>query len=159
MLFILILTSCSGGTYLKTEWATPAEMTGTYTVFLYGGGYIDDLTQVAVLVKEGGPYTVEIYAPDSFYKTKSGLSPKQALEESAKFVNFHSQFMQAGLSRIIDTDGSTIGYEVRPYYDPLALGTSDVIDVAYLIKDRKVQVNIRLKPEIERMFMSDNDGH
>lgn len=56
------------------------------------------------------------------------------------------------MSSVIDANGNTIGYELRPLYQPFTFGVSDVLDVDYIIRDRKVVVRIKLKPQIERML-------
>jgi len=153
----LILTvSCATGIYLRTERAQVTEISGTYTIILYGGRYSADMETIAILDKEGDKYTFEVYAPEFDYKIKHGVPAEEALEEAEKFVRFHHSFWQARLSKIIDPAGKTIGYEIRPLYHPIDFGYSDVLDVYYVIKDSKVIVTISLIPEVQRILFDDD---
>ena len=153
----LILTvSCATGIYLRTERAQVTEISGTYTLILYGGRYSNDIETIAILDKEDAKYTFEVSAPEFDYKIKRGVPAKEALEEAEKFVSFHHSFWQARLSRIIDPAGNTIGYELRPLYHPIDFGYTDVLDVYYVIKDSKVIVTISLIPEVQRILFDDD---
>ena len=54
------------------------------------------------------------------------------------------------VSKIIDDNGNTIGYEVRPLYMFFVFGRSNVLEVDYWLRDGKVKVTIRIIPSIER---------
>ncbi len=138
----LYLYSCSAGRYLKTESAAEQEITGHYTLILYGGSSVNDLKTLAILVKEGTPYTFEIYAPEFDYRTTKGVPATKALELAEKFVSFHHNFWKAQLSRILDNKGSVIGYELRPLYYPTIHSQSDILDVNYRQSNDKVVVYI-----------------
>jgi len=143
-----LLFSCAGPRYLKTEEATPDEIKGTYDLILYGHRYSDDFKNVAFLIKEGGKYVFELYAPAFYYTVKKGLTAKKALEEADKWVRFHYAYLGSRLSKILDFDGTLIGYELRPLYSGLDFGFQDVIEVHYVIKGDKVIASVGLKPEI-----------
>jgi hypothetical protein len=145
---------------LRTEEAKPADVSGTYTLILYGGRYPDDLETVAILDPEGDKYHFDIYAPDFDYKTEKGVSGKEAIKEAQKFVSFHRSFFKSVLSRILDNKGDTIGYELRPLYNPLTYGFSDLINVNYFLKENgRIKVVIRLVPSVERMRFPAGAGH
>ena len=57
----------------------------------------------------------------------------------------------------MDRKGKTIGYELRPLYLPLDFGVSDVLDVAYWLKEGKVKVVIRPLPSVEKQILDDDD--
>jgi len=152
----LAIASCSSGRYLRTLYATSAEVTGTYTLVLYGARYSDDIETVAILDKEGDQYTFEVYAPDFDYKIKKGVPAKEALEEAERFVSFHYAFQRSRLSRIVDPAGAAIGYEVRPLYSRLEFGYSDILDIYYLIQGYKVVVRVDLIREVKTRFYDDN---
>ncbi len=136
---------------LRTESASPSDLTGTFTLLLYGGRYADDIETVAIFAPEGGKYTYALYAPDFDYKTEKGLPAPEALARAGKFVSFHNAFWRSQLSRILDPHGNTIGYELRPLYRPFVYGSSDVMDVYYWPKkDNTIKVTIRLIPSVER---------
>jgi hypothetical protein len=138
--------------YLKTEDAKVQEVTGGFTLILYGGRYLDDIETIAILDREGDKYIFEPYAPEYNYKIKKGVPAREALAEAEKFVSWHSSFRRAQLGKIIDDQGDIIGFEMRPLYFPLTFGVSDVRDVDYWLKDSKVIVKIKLIPSVEMMF-------
>ncbi|MGO9612161.1 MAG: hypothetical protein ACLPX5_03910 [Dissulfurispiraceae bacterium] len=146
-------SSCSFGTYARTESASESEIAGTYTLFLYGGTYLTDLETVAILSKEGLPYVFDIYAPDFNYQILRKMPAKDAIEKTAVFVSRHPDFQNVIVSKIIDGKGNILGYEIKPLYRAFTYGTSDVLDVDYSIKGNRVVVYIKLKPSIENMFM------
>lgn len=149
-----VLLSCAGPRYLKTVEAKPGEVRGTFDLTLYGHRYNDDIRNIAFLLKEGGKYTFEVYAPAFDYTTKRGISAEEALGEAERWVKFHYSATGSRLSGIIDYEGNTIGYECRPLYSSLNFPFSDVLDVSYIIRDNKVVASVGLKPEIsERRFI------
>jgi len=145
---------------LTTEKAKIDDVSGTFTLILYGGRFADDLETIAILDFEGDQYTFEPYAPEFDYRIKKGVQAKKAIEEVEKFVSFHNAFWRSQLSRIIDNKGNTIGYELRPLYLPVTYGISDLLEVHYwLEEDNKVKVTIRLIPSVERLRFIGGDGH
>jgi len=141
---------------LKTEDAKVQEVTGIFTLILYGAGHSNDIETIAILDKEGDQYTFEPYAPEFNYRIKRSVSAKEALAEAEQFVSWHSSFRRAQLGKIIDNNGNIIGFEVRPLYLPTTFGLSDVLDVDYWLKDSKVIVKVKLKPSVE-MMLRDGD--
>lgn len=135
--------SCSTGRYLRTESATGEEITGVYTLILYGGASANDTRTLAILAKEGTPYSFEVFQPEFEYKIIKGVPAKEALEKAKKFFTYHPDFWKIQLSKILDNKGGIIGYEVRPLYDPTVYDKSDIPDVYYKITDDKVIVYIR----------------
>ncbi|MFZ3138988.1 MAG: hypothetical protein WA126_16525 [Thermodesulfovibrionales bacterium] len=136
---------------LRTESAEVSAMNGSLTLILYGARFLDDIETIVIFDIEGDQYHFEPFAPDFDYKIKRGVQAKEALAEAQKFVSFHNAFWRSQLSRILDPNGNIIGYELRPLYNNLVYGTSDVMDVYYWLKEGgKIKVTIRLVPEIER---------
>jgi len=160
MLILLFAISeiFAAGTAPELRDAKPEDVRGIFTLILYGGKYLDDLETVAILDLEGDRYTFEPYAPGYDYKIKGGIPAKEALEEAEKFVSFHSSFRRTILGKILDKEGNTIGYEVRPLYYPTTFGVSDVLDVDYFIRDGKVISYIRLKPAVEKQLHGGDKG-
>lgn len=143
---------------LKVELARADEVKGTYTLFLYGGRYQNDLETVAILDKEGDQYTFDPYAPEFDYQVIKDLSAKQALDTAYAFVSNKSpDFYRAQLSSIRDNLGAVIGYEVRPLYQPFTYGYSDVLDIVYWITDSKVHFQVKIIPPVRRS-LEDNEG-
>ncbi len=151
LVIALILQACVSGTRLITKPADSSEVQGTYTLLLYGCRYADDLENMAILVQEGGPYPVEIYAPDFMYRVKKGLTAPQALDEAEKFIacSFHNLWTST-LRKVSDEAGRTIGYEVKPLYVPWEIGVPEVLLSSYSLKDGKVTVYIVLDPLVEK---------
>jgi hypothetical protein len=160
LFFGFAISSCvlATGNHLRTVEAKPSEVTGTYTLFLYGCRYPDDLENVAILAKEGYPYTFNIYAPSSRYKIKSSLPADEALREAEQFVSCSVHYQQSRLSAISDPPGNIIGFEVRPLYSPIRFGMYDVLNIQYVNNDRRIVVYIKLDPTVE-MELRDNGKH
>jgi hypothetical protein len=152
LLFALTCISCTPGIRLNTLGARASQVSGTYTVILYGCNYLDDLNTIAFLDREGDGYTFEPYAPAFNYRIRKGLDAKDALAEAGKFVSCNTSFSRSRLSRIIAPDGDTLGYEVRPLYHSFTYGVDDVLYTSYRLKGRTVVVTIRLLPSIEKML-------
>lgn len=140
---------------VRTEAANDAGIEGTYTLILYGSRHINDIETIAIFDKEGDKYTFDMYAPDFDYKSIKGVPAKDALSKAYGFISWHHLFYGSRLSKILDDKGAIIGYELKPLYDPLAFGVSDVLDIGYNIKDNRVIVRIRLIPSVERMLFMD----
>jgi hypothetical protein len=140
-------------TSLKTTEVKESDIQkGAFSLILYGGRHGDDIETFAILDYEGDSYTFEPYAPEFDYKIKKGLSSSDALKKAKKFVGFHRLFWRFQFSKILDTGGKVIGYEVRPLYLRYEYGTSDVMEIFYWLKDQgKIKVSIRLAPLVERI--------
>jgi hypothetical protein len=149
VLIIIALISLSGENHLKTEVANPADVQGKFTLLLYGCSSLNDLANIAILDKEGDPYSFEIYASDISYAIKTGLNATEALREAEQFVRSNIQSERSQLRRILSPAGAGIGYELRPLYSVVTFGKDDILDVRYVIRDRKIVVHIELDPTIE----------
>jgi hypothetical protein len=150
---LVFLIGCATAQYLKTEGTNVEDITGTYDLILYGSRQSDDIETVAILKFSGGPYKFEPYAPAFDFRVVKNVPGKEAFEVAKKFVSWHPSFLRSQLSRILDPENRTIGYELRPLYFPIVYGIPDVLDVDYWLKpEGMVTVKIKLKPEIERKF-------
>lgn len=149
---VFILQGCVTGGYLATSPAQPAEITGTYTLLLYGCHYPADIKNLAILVHDASPYPVEIYDIDTSYKVKKGLSAENALKEAEAFVRCSDMRKITGteIRRIPVDKGGTVGFEVWAEYLPIEFGITDVLQVNYRLTEGKVRVYIRLDPDVER---------
>jgi hypothetical protein len=144
------LTSCAGGQYLRTKTAGPLDISGSYSVILYGCNYTADVENAAILVPEGAPYTFEVYAPNFDYQVKRRVPARQALREAERFVSCHYAFWRSRISKIIDPEGNIAGYEVRPLYREPEFRYPDILDITYTLKGRTVTAMISLKRGIRR---------
>jgi hypothetical protein len=149
LLIIIGLIALSGGSNLKTEATNPAEVQGNFTLLLYGSDSLNNLANIAILDKEGDPYSFEIYAPDFSYTVQAGLNASQALQEAERFVRRNIQSERSRLHRVLSPSGAGIGFELRPLYPVVTFGKDDILDVRYSMKDRKIVVRIQLDPAIE----------
>ena len=141
------LCSCAGGKQLRTELAQESEITGTYTLILFGTRNAYELKTVAFLDKEGDGYELVPYAPEYDYKVIENLPASEALKKALDYVKWPRDYRSSQVREILDDQGSIIGYEVRPLYDPLAYGISNVLVVQYWVQaDGKVKVTINLHP-------------
>ncbi len=144
LIVVLIVTSYScSERYLRTESASPEEITGVYTLILYGGNSANDIKTIAILAKEGTPYTFDVFAPAFDYRVIKNVSAREAVEKAKKFVSFHPDFWKIQINEIVAPGGSAIGYEVKPLYYPGAFGTPDIISTYYKMTGGKVIVYIR----------------
>jgi hypothetical protein len=149
-----LATGCSLAlhTTVKTQVARAEDVSGNFSLVLWGGRFLDDPETIAFLDIEGDQYTIEPYAPDFDFTVKRGVPAKEALKRAEEFVSQNTDFQNSQVFSILDRNGVVIGYEVRPFYRPLRYGLSDIIDVQYWITDKTVNVKVRLKPWIERMW-------
>jgi len=145
------LNSCATGKYSRTEGATMSEVTGTFTLILYGCGYHGDMATVAILAKEDTQHPFEVFAPAFSYRIKKNISAEEALKEAERFISCSPSYSSASLRKVLDERGNTLGYELRPRYSRLS-APSDVLDTSY-ISNGKVTVRIRLNEDVERQLM------
>jgi hypothetical protein len=159
LLLLLTTVSLAHAKYLKTEEVKAEEVTGSFTLILYGGRHSNDLETIVILDKEGDQYEFEPYAPEFDYKMKKGVSAGDALNEAKRFVSFHNAFWRTQLSRILDEKGNVIGYEVRPLYRSFVYSRDNLLEVYYKVKDGKVIAYIKLIPEVfNTLFFGDLPG-
>lgn len=163
LIISLNLSACMSiaGNHLNIRPGEPAEVTGTYTLLLYGCRYPDDVENVAILDKEGDPYTITIYAPDFRYKMKTGLPAEEALKQAEQFVKCSVHYQQMRFSKIPDTTGNIVGYEARALYSPIRFGMYDVLNVQYVVRDSKIVVYIKLDPTVDNELRNEGgpDNH
>lgn len=144
---VLTLGSCAGGKQLRTELAQGSEITGSYTLILFGTRNAYELKTVAFLDKEGDGYELVPYAPEFDYKVIKNLPGTEALNKALDYIKWPRDYRSSQVRKILDDQGSVIGYEVRPLYDPLAYGISNVLVVQYWVKEGGiVKVTINLHP-------------
>jgi hypothetical protein len=146
---IVISDSFSMDGLLKTEQVKEGEISGTFSLILYGSRHMEDVETVAILDKEGDDYTFEPFAPEFNYKIMKNVPAKEAFRTAIEFVSWHSSFRRVQLSRIFDYKGNTLGYELKPLYFPLTFGVSETIEVDYWVKGNKVIIRIKLLPSVE----------
>jgi hypothetical protein len=143
--------SCAPGQYLRTEINTSGDISGNFTLILYGGA---GPKKVAVFDIEGDYYAFEMYGSKHNYVVEKGMPAEMALKEAVRFI--HGQ--RNRMSKIIDDKGNIIGYELRPFYNTLRYGSQDILDVAYRVTDNKVLVTVEIKDSIRHNYNRDFFG-
>jgi len=146
---VSVLQACAVSTQLIPRLVDPAEIKGTFTLILYGCRYADDLENMAILVDEKNEHTFELYAMDSMFKVKKGLSGQQAVNEAKTFISCSMQpVLHPVMRRIPDDRDETIGYEVKPLYRDIS--PSEVLLSFYSLEEGKVTAYISLDPSVNR---------
>lgn len=152
---LLLGTGCAVQ-YASVPEVRPHEISGTYALILYGGRHGNDLETLAIMSREGSGYTFVMNAPDFDYQVIPARPAAEALRHAEDAIRFHPHFLRAALSPIVAPDGRTIGYEMRPLYQSMAFGESNVMDVQYLFRGATVSVTVRLKPHVRRQLDGDD---
>jgi hypothetical protein len=154
------LTSCSGGTYLKTEHLTDASrIQGTYTLILYRTDLYEKLKTVAFLDVKGDEYSLVPAAPQYDYAIVPNVQAADAVEQSVRFIQSHRDYKSMTMKRIVDANGTIIAFELRPLYLTVAYGVSDVLTVDYLLReDGTVRILIDIVPSVKSRFHRDGAG-
>lgn len=144
-LLAVFSVSCTPGIRLDTQEAQDSEVTGTYRVLFFGCNFNNDIETIAFLDRDDDQYAFKPHAPDISYLVRKEVAAGEAVAETKEFVNCSTAFRGSRLSKIIGPEGDILGYEVRPFYDPLSYGVADVLEADYRLKDHKVVVTIKLK--------------
>ncbi len=157
----LLLSSCTGGKHLRSNQVVDAgDIKGLFTLILYTTAHYDSLMTIAILDIEGDGYELVPYAPGYDYTTSKSVSGKDAVERSVNFISSHHAFNHYQTKRILDEAGNTIGYELRPLYQPFVYGEIDVLEVDYWhMGSSRVKVTIKLIHRLEEMFTRGRQGY
>ncbi len=152
LFFAFGIQACAFGPRLKVEPGGQVRDTLRYDLILYGGRYSEDLHTVAIMGIEGSHYKIVPYAPEFEYSVVRNVGAARAMKTAVRFFeDTNPNFMGTMLSRILGPDGSLIGYEIRPLYQPFVYGMSDILDTSYWLKGKGVvSAWIKLKPSINR---------
>lgn len=155
-----MLAACAGGTHLRTEAVRDrGEVSGAFDLVLYMSPQYDFLETVAFFDVVGDGYELEPFEPDFEYRKLEGLDAKTALKEARHFVGHHRNFSGAHMRRITSDTGATIGYELKPVYQPFVYGTADVLEVDYFLKEGgRVKITIDVNERVKRMFENGDDS-
>jgi hypothetical protein len=148
--FLITGSSCAVRPRLEVQGAEFAGVKGRYSLILYGCTYFDDLRTLAILDREGDPYTIEPYVPDFDYRVVKNLPAQEALKRAEIFASgCNSDFMLSRLSAILTKDGAVAGYELMPLYWAYTYGESDVLNTHYFLDKNKIIAFIKLKHKIK----------
>jgi hypothetical protein len=157
MLISFISSGCGGGKFLKTQDVQSNEtINGLYTLILYHDGSNEGLKTIAFLQAQGEGYSLVPYAPDYEYAVMRNIGGKEALQKAFAWIRDNPLYKEYEIRKILSPTGKTIGYEVRPLYDPLAHGISNVMTVSYLLGDKGiVQMHIDLLEKVINDYVGD----
>ncbi|MBN2654964.1 MAG: hypothetical protein JXR79_07645 [Nitrospirae bacterium] len=124
--------------------ASPAahELAGNYTLILYYGDQPDGTGRAAFLDREDDQYTLEPYAPESFYKKIESLSGEAALKKAEEFVSDHPSATGSYTSVIVNDNGIRVGFEIKPLYESIRYGTPDILDIHYSSEGFKIRIDV-----------------
>ncbi|UCD35017.1 MAG: hypothetical protein JSU90_12110 [Nitrospiraceae bacterium] len=149
----VVTLSCAGFNAIQTTAAEEAEVSGSFTVILFGANISNDPRTLGVLDLEGDDYTFIPSARKDDYLTRKGVTAKEALAEARYFTGRYSYFLSHQLKKIIDPEGNVIGYEIRPLFHTRKFGAADILDVNYRLSGKEVMVSVNIKKSIEdRIF-------
>lgn len=157
--FILFLSAgCAGGKSLRTQDDRGSDdITGLYTLILYRGSEsLGGLKTVAFLAAEKDGYSLVPYAPTYEYTVTPHLSGQKALGDALAFIKTSRFYKNHQLRRILSPSGATIGYEVRPLYDSLAFGVSNIMTISYSLREGgAVQINIQFIESVRNQVIGE----
>jgi hypothetical protein len=157
VIVLLVCGACAPGLRLEAHEAQRIDVEGTYTVILFGCGFLNDFETAAFLDREGDRFTFEPYASDFRYKVREGVGAEDALAEAARFLDCNTAFRDVRLRQISGPGGEIMGYEMLPVYYSFTYGAGETLLTDYRLKDDKVVVRLRLAPWVENM-LSDGGG-
>jgi hypothetical protein len=134
---------------LRTAKADASEVEGTFTLMLYGCNNESDVNNIAILQREGDVRSFNIEGQSSDVQVKAGLSGEAALVEADKFLECRSEFDHTQLAKIVDSEGSILGFEVKPHYLMEKYGMPDAFMTRYVITGDAIDAWITPSPFVE----------
>ena len=155
-LIALAITSCAGGKHLRTEPYDAESISGLFDVTFYYNQDYDGLKQIVILDVADDGYEIVLYEPEYFMRTVKHAKGDDAEKSMVEFLQDHPNYINYKIMKIVDKEGNTIGFEIRPLYAPEMYGISDVMDTFYtMADDGTVRALISLKEQIKGIFKQD----
>jgi len=112
----------SAQTIVSRYLADSSEVTGQYTLILYGkAGYSDPVT-AAFLDREGDNVELIPRAPDWQFTREKGLDAQEALRRAKDFVKDHRDFDRFAIREVSVPGSQYAAIEVKAVYDPTVYG-------------------------------------
>lgn len=157
---LVLLLACSAGSLrLSTGPARPADMAGTYRLYLYGCRSSADIENMALLVNESSPHRFRLFTLDTAYRVRHGLSGANALDEADRFIRCSIYDTGASVLRtVLDPDGNVAAFELKPLYLWSEMGKDEVLQTDYFLRNGTITVYITLDPQVERIRKYDIPG-
>jgi len=153
ILFVYVFDSNVSAVDLKTEWADASEVQGTFTVMLYGCNGSSDVNNLAILKKEGEGKPFGIGPPPfdlAYFGVKIGLEGHDAIAEAIKFLACGVNMDHTLLSKITDSNGTILGFELKPQYNIAKFGTADAFFTRYIDNGDSITVHMIPNLDIEK---------
>jgi hypothetical protein len=157
VVLIFAIISCAGTGLRTASIVDNGSINGVFTVILYGTQEYESLNTIAFLDREGDGYELIPYAPEFNYRVIRNVKDEEAVEKALHYISTQNpDFQNPQIRAILDEQGNTIGYELRPLYRIFVYGLSDVLQVHYTpMGGGKIRISIDLDPWIEKRFMRD----
>jgi hypothetical protein len=143
--FVPAFIATASAADLKTEPAKPSEVQGTFTVMLYGCNGESDVNDIVLLQKEGEnkPFGIDPPAFDyAYYGVERGIEGKEALRKAQQFLACSAEPDHIQLSRIVDSEGTILGFELKPQYRAAKYGAADSYFTRYTEDDDAITVQM-----------------
>ncbi len=148
ILTIMIMSgviSCVSGQYLRTEIVKDLQPNSPVRLIMYSES---DPINIAIFDIACDDYTFDIQGSAFNYSVSDEITAEEALNEANSFL----YSSRTRLRNIYGVDGIVIGYEIRPVYNIVRYGVSDVLAVDYIVLDGKVRVYIDLKHSLKNRY-------
>ena len=129
MLFLPITGCVSALTQTRLE--ANAISAGSYTVILYRGYGYRDLDSAAFLDKEGDGISLAENGSETGVIRMKKLDSAHALQEAEYFLGHHADFDYAQIQALTTSDGTLVGYEIRPIFRVVDASGSDPLQITY----------------------------
>lgn len=146
---LLMLCSCATmkGKALRTMPVEErADIMGLYTTIFYGRHYAEEADAVVIMDLEGDEYTFVPKGRIMDFETLKSITAAEAFYESEPFFDLHAAYSgKSAVRRILNPEGRTIGYEIRPFYLPSYYGKEDVVIPEYrMSKEGRIYFRVKL---------------
>lgn len=144
----LPLTGCVSA-LTQTRVEEGAISTGTYTVILYRGYGYRDLDSAAFLDKEGDGFSLARNGSETGVIRIQNLDGAHAVQEAEQFLGHHADFDYAQIQALTTSDGTLVGYEIRPIFRTTDASGADPLQITYAAAGNRYlfTVDFRFPPE------------
>lgn len=144
----LPLTGCVSA-LTQTPLEANAISAGTYTVILYRGYGYRDLDSAAFLDKEGDGISLAENGSESGVIRMHKLGSAHAVQEAEYFLGHHADFDYAQIQALSTSDGTLVGYEIRPIFRTIDASGNDPLQITYATAGNRYlfTVDFRFPPE------------
>jgi len=129
--FFCFYTSCVSSGTLQTASFSGDEIVGeNFTVFLYGLDNSSDVESLAVLDRSDDTYTIAFMKALPSFRVLANVPRQEAISRAEAFLNGSTLLSHIEKREIQGPDGTVLGYEFRPIYNPFQVNNSS-FDSAY----------------------------